>query len=72
MIEIAQINSRTTEYIIEVYEECMSVWLEHFATQSSKDEAVAKLQQFRELNPQLTYRLAIDNISELGKVCLNE
>lgn len=46
-----------TEYKIEVYEECMSVWLEHFTIQSSKDDAITKLQQFRELNPQLTYRL---------------
>ena len=52
-----------TEYRIEVYEECMSVWLEHFTIQSSKDDAVAKLQQFRELNPQLTYRLCELTIS---------
>ena len=37
--------------------------IEHFTIQSSKDDAVAKLQQFRELNPQLTYRLCELTIS---------
>ena len=52
-----------TEYRIEVYEECMSVWLEHFTIQSSKEDSITTLQLLRECNPEQSYRLCELTIS---------
>ena len=52
-----------TEYRIEIYAEDLGEWNAYTTIYSSKDNAISTLQQIRELNPQLTYRLCELTIS---------
>ena len=52
-----------TKYRIEVYAEDLGEWNAYTAIYSSKDNAISRLQQIREFDPDQSYRLCELTIS---------